>query len=124
MSQFVENPTHFSAECWQREGQCSVTRKNIIFLDNGKEQAAVDYLQKKCGYVVIIPDASNRSQAWLYHTSCDRMTDVIKKIFQDQLQPPEPLTHRASEMSLGELHRRGVAVSYDNCRQKVESFRF
>ena len=45
MKQFVQNPTHFSVDCAQKNGQCSVVLKNIIFLDDGKEPAAVDYLQ-------------------------------------------------------------------------------
>jgi hypothetical protein len=124
MSQFVENPTDFSAECQRHDGRCTVNRGNILFLDDGKEPAAVDRLQWQCGEVVIIPDASCEGKAVLYHTSCQRMTDVVEQIFEDCLEPPESLPQRASEMTLGELHRRGVAMSYDDCRVKVESFSF
>ena len=124
MSQFVENPTDFSAECVRQNGRCIVVRENILFLDDGKELAAVDHLQSKCGYVVIIPDMSYRGKALLYHTSCQRMTDVIKQIFQDCQEAPVSLPQRASEMTIGELHRRCVTISYDDCRVRVEGFCF
>jgi len=124
MSQFVENPTDFSAECQRHDGRCTVLRENILFLDDGKELAAVDRLQWKCGNVVIIPDVSCKGMAVLYHTSCQRMTDVVKQIFEDCLEPPVSLPQRASEMTLGELHRRCVTISYDDCRARVEGFGF
>jgi hypothetical protein len=124
MSQFVENPTDFSAECQRHDGRCAVHKENILFLDDGKEAAAVDCLQWKCGEVVIIPDVSSKGKAVLYHTSCRRMTDVVERIFEDRLEPPASLPQRTSEMTLGELHRRSVTLSYDDCRAKVESFRF
>ncbi len=124
MSQFVENPTDFSAECVRQNGRCIVVRDNILFLDDGKELAAVDHLQSKCGYVVIIPDMSYKGKALLYHTSCQRMTDVVEQIFQDCLEAPVSLPQHASEMTLGELHRRCVTISYDDCRARVEGFGF
>ena len=124
MSQFVENPTDFSAECRRQNGRCTVVRENVIFLDEGDELAAVDRLQWKCGYVVIVPDMSYEGKAVLYHTSCQRMTDVVKQIFEDCLEAPVGLTQHASEMSLGELHRRRVTISYDDCRARVDGFGF
>ena len=124
MSQFVENPTDFSAECRWQNGRCAVARENIVFLDDGNELAAVDHLQWRCGYVVIIPDMSYKGKALLYHTSCQRMTDVVKQMFQDCLEAPVSLPQHASEMTLGELHRRCVTISYDDCRVRVEGFEF
>ena len=124
MSQFVENPTDFAAECLRQNGQCMVARESILFLDDGKEFAAVDQLQWKCGYVVIIPDTSSEGKAFLYHTSCQRMTDVVKQIFQDCLEAPVSVPQRPSEMTIGELHRRCVTISYDDCRARVDGFPF
>ena len=124
MSQFVQNPTDFSAECMQCNGQCAVARENIVFLDNGKEFAAVDHLQWKCGHAVIIPDISHKEKALLYHTSCQRMTDVVKQIFPDCLEAPVSLPQHESEMTLGEPHRLCVTISYDDCRARVDSFDF
>jgi hypothetical protein len=124
MSQFVENPTTFSAECRRQNGQCKVVRENILFLDDGKELAAADHLQSNCWCVVIIPDRSYKGTALLYHTSCQRMTDVVKQIFRDCLEAPVSLPQRPSEMTLGELHRRCVTISYDDCRARVEGFDF
>ena len=124
MKQFVQNPIHFAADCVQKDGRCSVVRKNFLFLDDGKELAAVDYLQKKCGHVVIIPDASYEGRALLYHTSCQRMTDVVNQIFPDCLEAPVSLPQAPSEMTVGELHRRSITISYDDCRARVEGFGF
>lgn len=124
MSQFVENPTDFSAECRRQNGRCRVVRENVIFLDEGTELAAVDRLQWQCGYVVIIPDTSRNGGALLYHTSCQRMSDAVNQIFQDCLEAPIRLPQSASEMSLGELRRRGVTISYDDCRARVDDFDF
>ena len=124
MSQFVENSTDFGAECLRQDGRCKVVRENILFLDNGNELAAVDHLQWKCWDVVIVPDMSYQEKALLYHTSCQRMTDVVKQIFQDCLEAPVSLPQRASEMTLGELHRRCATISYADCRQRVEGFSF
>ena len=124
MSQFVENPTDFSPECRLQDGRCAVVRENFLFLDDGTELAAVDRLQWKCGYVVIIPDTSYKGTALLYHTSCQRMTDVVRLIFQDCLEAPVGLPQYASEMTLGELHRRCVTISYDDCRARVDDFGF
>ena len=124
MSQFVENSTDFSADCLRQNGRCAVVRENVLFLDDGNELAAVDHLQWKCGYVVIIPDMSYKGKALLYHTSCQRMTDVVEQIFQDCLEAPVSLPQHASEMTLGELHRRCVTISYDDCRVRVEEFDF
>ena len=124
MSQLVENPTDFAAECLRQDGRCMVVRENFLFLCDGKELAAVDHLQWKCGYVVIIPDVSCEGKALLYHTSCQRMTDVVKQIFQDCVEAPVSFPQRASEMTIGELHRQCVTISYDDCRVRVEGFGF
>ncbi len=124
MSQFVENSTDFSAECMLQNGRCMVARENFFFLDDGNELAAVDHLQRKCEYVVIIPDMSYKGNALLYHTSCRRMTDVVKQVFQDCLEAPVSFPQCASEMTLGEMHRRCVTISYDDCRVRVEGFAF
>lgn len=124
MNTFVENPVHFAADCACRGGRCRIDRENILFLDDGNELAAVDHLQMKCGHVVIVPDASDRGRAWLYHTSCDRMTDVVEQIFQDCLEAPASFPQPASEMSIGELQRRCVTLSYADCRAKVDGFGF
>jgi hypothetical protein len=124
MSQFVKNPTSFSVECKRQDGLCMVVRENFLFLDDGNELAAVGHLQWKCGYVVITPDISYKGKALLYHTGCQRMTDVVKQIFQDCLEAPVSLPQRPSEMTLGELHRRCVTISYDDCRVRVEGFGF
>ncbi len=124
MRKFVENPTDFAAECLRRNGRCKVVRENILFLDDGKELAAVDHLQWKCGYVVIIPDMSRKGKALLYHTSCQRMTDAVKQIFQGCLEAPVSFPQQASEMTLGEMYRRCVTISYDDCRVRVEGFCF
>ncbi len=125
MSQFVDNSTDFSAECRQQNGRCTVVRENVLFLDDGDELAAVDRLQWKCGYVVIIPHTSFDGQALLYHTSCQRMADVVEQIFADWLEAPVRLPQHASEdMTLGELHRRSVGMSLDECRARVDSFDF
>ena len=124
MSQFVENTTDFSAECRRQDGRCAVVRENFLFMDDGTELAAVDRLQWKCGYVVIVPDMSRKGKALLYHTSCQRMTDVVTQIFDDCLEAPVSLPQHASEMSLGELQRQRVNISYDDCRARVGGFGF
>ncbi len=63
-------------------------------------------------------------KALLYHTSCERMTDVVKQIFQDCLESPVSLPQFNSEMSIGELHRQRVTISYDDCKARVKGFRF
>jgi hypothetical protein len=123
MSRFIGNPTDFSAECTCKGGLCAVARENFLFLDEGNELAAVGRLQSRCGHVVIIPDASGA--ALLYHTSCQRMSDVVGQIFEDAIAAPASLPHAPSaEMTLGALYRRRVTMSYDTCRAKVEGFRF
>jgi len=124
MSQFVGNPEDFSAECRLQNGQCSVVRENVLFLDQGRELDAVDRLQWKCGYVVIIPDTSSDGKALLYHTSCQRMSDVVAQIFPDCLEEPVGLPQHLSEMSLGELRRHRVTIPYDECRARVDEFDF
>ncbi len=124
MTQFVENPIHFAADCVRQNGRCTVVRENILFLDDGKELAAVDHLQRKCGYVVITPDTSYEGRALLYHTSCERMSDVVNRIFRDCLESPVSLPQSASEMTVGELHRQRVTISYDDCRARVDDFCF
>jgi len=101
-----------------------VVRENIIFLDDGKETSAVDHLQWKCGHVVIIPDMSHKGNALIYHTSCQRMTDVVKQIFQDCLEAPVSLPGLNSETTLGEIHRRDITISYDDCKVRVDGFGF
>jgi len=124
MSCFVSNPVDFSAECAREHGQCVVVRENFLFLDDGRESAAIARLQEKCAHVVIIPDASNKRQALLYHNSCQRMTDVVSQIFQDSLEAPTSLPQHFSEMTVGELHRRCVTIPYDDCKVAVEGFSF
>lgn len=124
MSQFVENPTEFSEVCRLHSGRCKVVRENILFLDDGKEIAAVDHLQSNCGYVVIMPDMSRKGQALLYHTSCRRMTDVVEQIFEDCLESPVSLPQGHAEMTLGELQRRCLTIPYDDCRARVDGFVF
>lgn len=124
MSQFVDNATDFSVECMCKKGRCRVNRKNILFLDDGNQPAAVNHLQWQCGYVVIVPDTTRQEKALLYHTSCQRMTDVVNQIFPECLEAPVSFAQHGSEMTLGELHRRGVALSYDDCRKRVEHFDF
>jgi hypothetical protein len=124
MNQFVDSPVHFAADCVRQNGRCLVVRDNFLFLEDGKELAAVDYLQKKCGHVVILPDASNEGNALLYHTSCARMTDVVNKIFPDCLEAPMSLPQAASEMTVGELHRHRVTIPFNDCRTRVEGFGF
>lgn len=124
MSDYVTNPVDFSAECARESGQCVVVRENFFFFDDVNELAAVSHLQMNCGHVVIVPDPSNTEQALLYHTSCQRMTDVVKQIFQAALEAPVSLPQHDSEMTLGEIHRRYVAIPYDACKAKVERFGF
>jgi hypothetical protein len=124
MSRFVENPTDFSVDCAAQQGRCTVARANIVFLDHGDEPGAVDYLQSRCGHVVIVPDASDAGRAHVYHTSCRRMTDVVRQIFDGHLGDPVSLPRLASEMTVGELHRRPVAMAYPACRARVDGFDF
>jgi hypothetical protein len=124
MTQFVQNSTDFSAKCSHHNGLCKVARENILFLDDGKEPAAIDRLQSECGYIVIIPDVSHKEQAHLYHTSCLRMTDVAQQIFRDCLEAPVGLPVSDLEMTLGEVHRQGVSISYNECKTRVENFVF
>ena len=124
MSQFVKNSTDFSAACGLDAGECMVARENFVFLEDAEELAAVDYLQRKCGHIVITPDASASGKALLYHTSCRRMADVARQIFEDSLEAPVSLPQYASELTLGELHRQSVSMSYEDCRARVEGFGF
>jgi hypothetical protein len=124
MSKFVENPVSFGVDCAVQHGRCVVARENILFLDHGDDLAAVDHLQKRCGHVVIMPHASDRGRSLLYHTSCQRMTDVVRQIFREHLEAPTSLPHLDAEMTVGELHRRDVAIPYDACRAKVDGFSF
>jgi hypothetical protein len=124
MSSFAENSTDFAAECARRNGRCKVARDNFLLLESGTDVTAVDQLQNRCGHVVIIPHGSSAGQAWLYHTSCQRMTDVVRQIFPDCLDAPVSLPQASSEMSLGEMQRRRVGLSYDDCKARVDGFRF
>jgi hypothetical protein len=122
MTRFVENPIEFSADCVRQHGKCEVVLENFLFIDRGNELAAIDRLLRKCGHVVIIPDGPDEAQALLYHTSCQRMTDVVSQIFQDSLGSPASLPQASQEMTVGELFRRKVTLSYGRCREKVEGF--
>lgn len=124
MSRFVENSTDFAAECACKGGRCAIVPENFLFLDDGNELAAVGRLHSKCGHVVIIPDAAEQGHAWLYHTSCQRMSDVVSQIFHEALEAPSSLPQVTPEMTLGALYRRRVTLAYDVCRAKVASFRF
>lgn len=124
MTKYVENSIHFASECVQTSGHCEIVRENVVCLDGGKEDAAVDLLQRKCGSVVIIPDTSTEGRAVLYHTSCERMTDLVHQLFQDHLEAPASFPQPASEMTVGELHRRYVTLPYAECKAKVEGFGF
>ncbi len=119
MTRFVENPTDFAVDCVRQDGRCAVVRENFLFIDHGNELLAVDQLLRKCGHVVIIPDGS---QALLYHTSCQRMSDAVSQIFQGCLGAPTGLPHTSQEMTVGEFFCRTVAMPYDRCRATVESF--
>lgn len=124
MSEFKKNPTDFSALCACLDGECTVARENILFLDDGKESAAVTQLQLKCGNVVIMPDPANPKRSLLYLTSCQRMADVIEQIFQSDLQAATGLPQQSEEMSLGEVQRRSVGIPYAECKAKVGAFSF
>lgn len=124
MSKFVGNPVQFAADCMCEEGQCRIARENVLFLDGGNDLAAVDYLQRRCGHVVITPDGSHAGQALLYHTSCDRMTDVVNQLFEGHLLSPESLPQASAEMSVGALYRRGVTMPFEDCRARVDGFPF
>jgi hypothetical protein len=124
MGTFAQNPVHFASDCAVQGGRCVVARENVIFLDDGSELAAVDSLQMRCGRIVIVPDSAGRAQAWLYHTSCDRMTDVVEQLFPDCLGAPARFPQPASEMTVGELLRRRISIPYDDCRARVEGFDF
>jgi hypothetical protein len=124
MTKFVRNATDFSADCALKNGQCRIARENFLFLKNGDETAAVRELQMKCGHVVIVGDKSRKGKALLYHTSCQRMTDVVSQLFADALGAPASVQGSAGEMTVGDLYRRSVAVSFDTCRAKVKRFAF
>jgi len=123
MSQFARNARDFAADCVREDGCCTVARENFLFLDDGKELSAVDYLQRNCGHVVIMPEGGD-AHAWLYHTSCQRMTDVVQQIFLDCLDAPVRLPHGFAEMTVGELHRRRITLPYGDCKVRVEGFDF
>lgn len=123
MSSFLKNPTDFAADCACQNGQCEIFRESFLFLDDANELAAVSQLQTKCGFVVIIPDA-RKERALLYHTSCQRMTDAVKQIFEHHLEAPASVSQGTSEMTIGELHRRCVTISYDHCKARIAGFDF
>lgn len=124
MGKFIQNSISFSADCVQDNGLCKVDLDNFLFLDDGKETAAIDRLERECGKVVLIPDSSNKGQAFLYYTSCERMNDAVNQIFHDHLEAPASVSRLDAEMTLGELHRRRITMSYDECRSKVKGFSF
>lgn len=101
-----------------------IVRENILFLDECKEHTAITYLQQKCGNVVITPDTSSKGHALLYCTACERMGDVVRQLFQDHLEAPASLPQQPAEMTVGDLHRRRVSISYDDCKARVEGFSF
>ncbi len=124
MSTFVQNPTHYSADCLIDNGFCTVNLENFLFLDDGKESAAIDQLEKKCGKVVLIPDVLNGENAFLYHTGCERMSDVVSQIFHDSLHSKSSVARLDLEMTIGEIYRQSVAMPYSDCKQKIKSFSF
>ncbi len=124
MNQFVQNSIDFSVECQRHNGLCEISRKNILFLDDGNELDAVSRLQLNCGHVVVIPVLSNKNEAMLYHTGCQRMTDVVRQIFQDNLKTPVSLPLGDPEMTLGELHRHSLVIPYDDSKARVARFNF
>jgi hypothetical protein len=124
MPRFADNPVHFAADCSRHGGRCAIGRENFLFLDDGQEIAAIDQLQNKCGYVVFVPDPSDRRRAWLYHTSCPRMSDVVEQIFSGCLTASESVPQRTSEMSVGETLRRRLTLSYTDCLARVNRFAF
>lgn len=124
MSNFVQNSIQFSADCFQNNGLCVITPESFLFLDDAKEDAAIAQLHMECGKVVLIPDALNKGQTFLYHTSCDRITDVVNQIFQDALEELVHISQLDAEQTLGELCRRRVAMQYGECKAKVDGFSF
>jgi hypothetical protein len=121
---YVKNSREFAADCAATDGQCPIAREDIIFLDNDREDTAIGHLQRKCGNVVILRDTVIPTQSWLYHTSCERMTDVARQIFLERLEEPAHIPQPASEMTVGQVHRRRIALPYDECRAKVAAFSF
>jgi hypothetical protein len=124
MTCFIDNPVHFSADCMRHDGRCAVGRENFLFMEDGQEISAIDRLQNKCGYVAVIPDASGARGAWLYHTSCPRMTDAVEQIFSGCLTASQSVPQSTSEMTVGEIRRRGITMSYADCIARVDRFRF
>ncbi len=124
MNRFVQNSTDFSVECQRHNGLCEISRENILFLDDGNEHDAVNRLQLECGRIVVIPVTSNKSESMLYHTGCQRMADVVRQIFQDNLKTPVNLPLCDPEMTLGELHRHSLVISFDDCKARLEGFSF
>ena len=96
----------------------------VIFLDDEGEAATVARLRMQCGAVVIVPDATNADRSWLYHTSCQRMTDVVSQIFGGSMEAPISLPQEPADMTLGELYRQSVTMPYVGCKARVESFDF
>ena len=111
-------------DCAYKKWTVQRHHKNFRFLDYEQEITAIDCLLKKCRHVVITPDQSSQGQALLHHTSCARMADVVNKIFADRLETPASLPHGASEMTVGELHRRSVTLPDDDCRERISRFGF
>ena len=124
MHLYLQNSIDFSAECASTNGQCEIGRDNILFLNDGREDVAVHHLQIRCGNVVIVPDSSNNRHSWMFHTSCQRMTDAVTQIFEGDLQPPASVARPISELTVGEVQRQGINLSVDECRAKVDSFSF
>lgn len=124
MTPFVDNPVDFAADCACHGGRCRIARDDFLFLDDGREIAAVDWLQRRCGHVAVIAGTAAGADARLYHTSCRRMSDAVERIFAGRLGVPERLPQAWAEMTVGELHRRRVALSFDACRSRVDAFDF
>ncbi len=124
MGNFVQNSSQFSADCVKDNGLCLITPAHFLFLGDSREDEAIAELQRECGNIVLIPDATNQERTLLYHMSCERITDVVQQIFQDALEAPVTVSHLDAEMTLGELCRRPVVLPYEECRQKVDAYSF
>ena len=124
MPTYLRNATDFSVDCTVTDGHCTVVRENIHFVDDPQESTAVALLQRQCGNVVITPDPVDDTRACLYLTSCARMGDVVEQIFSGCLQAPTPIAAPSSEMSIGQLQRRRLNLSYAWCQARVKAFAF
>ncbi len=124
MPTYLRNAGNFSVDCTVTEGKCDVLRANFHFIDDPDELAAIALVQRKCGNVVITPDPVHASRASLYLTSCARMGDVVEQMFSGCLRAATPVAAPSPEMSVGQLHRRQVDLSYAWCQARVKAFAF